>query len=701
MSEVVKTPIRFGPFELSPDTGELRRDGIRLKISGQALDVLLLLTSNPGHLVSRDDLRQKLWAGAACGDFEHGLNAAVNRLREVLGDSATTPKYIETVPRRGYRFIEAVVSPAEPGNEVISQPSAAPRSPNRIVWVFAGIAILILAALAVRFARREFGAPSSDSQSPHLARITEEGNVADIGLSPDGRFLAFVVRDADRSSLLLRQVGTEGQIVLVPPEAAYLFGVAFSPDGNFIYYARAVAADNGAARLYRVHALGGVPRLVLNDVDSAPSFSPDGRRFAFTRGTVENTLELRVAEIDATGDTRLASWGPAEISFNAGPSWSPDGKTIVVPVQLAGTASRFVLKAYDVTAGKERDIFSSVHAIGRTRWTPDGQNLILTLEDSDHRGQLWMIPSRGGEARRLTNDLADYSLEIGSDASSNLVAAIQKTVNAQIWEVNAPVASPARQLTLKHRAFIRLDPGPDGRILATTNNRELFTIKLDGEEPVRFTDLTSIQEAIWCGPYVVAAVVRDGVSDLVRIDAEGTNALKLASGALISPQCSLDGKYVYAADIGAVNRILRIPVAGGQASEVIKIAGENFFGHLLLSRDGETLVYRSATIEPHSILHLVALNLATGKAENREFHGAWGGPIRWSPDGSALQYRITTGGVSNLWEEPLAGNRPARQVTHFTSDYIFDFAWTRDGKQIVLSRGTMGGDAVLLSNFRP
>src|SRR4051794_25286192 len=110
MSEPRKTigSMHFGPFDLSPELSELRKHGQRLKLSGQAIDVLLMLASNAGRLVTREELQRKLWPGDSFGDFEHGLNAAVNRLRETLGDSATDPTYIETVPRRGYRFIAPV-----------------------------------------------------------------------------------------------------------------------------------------------------------------------------------------------------------------------------------------------------------------------------------------------------------------------------------------------------------------------------------------------------------------------------------------------------------------------------------------------------------------------------------------------------------------------------------------------------------------
>src|SRR4029077_18082955 len=107
MAETVGS-IRFGPYELSLDGEELRKDGNRLKLTGQAIQVLVVLANNSGKLVTREELQQKLWPGASYGDFEHGLNAAVNRLRETLGDSATDPKYVATIARRASRFIAPV-----------------------------------------------------------------------------------------------------------------------------------------------------------------------------------------------------------------------------------------------------------------------------------------------------------------------------------------------------------------------------------------------------------------------------------------------------------------------------------------------------------------------------------------------------------------------------------------------------------------
>ena len=152
----VQAPIRFDPFEVSPDSGELRRNGVRLKLSGQAIQVLLNLLERPGQVVGRDELQKQLWQGASFGDFEHGLNAAVNRLREVLGDSANEPKYIETVPRRGYRFIATLNVERLPSPPVLSEvavvaeTSSVVRSRVRtMIWLPAVLALLLTGVLLI------------------------------------------------------------------------------------------------------------------------------------------------------------------------------------------------------------------------------------------------------------------------------------------------------------------------------------------------------------------------------------------------------------------------------------------------------------------------------------------------------------------------------------------------------------------------
>ncbi len=156
--------IRFGPFELSVEAQELRKHGTPLNLSGQPIQVLILLTACPGKLITREELRRKLWQGNSFGDFDHGLNAAVNRLREKLGDSATAPRYIETLQGRGYRFIAEVQSPSgrsTPGTlgerPRVEQAVVPHTGPRRRTWMLisSALAVILLigAVLGLKFRR--------------------------------------------------------------------------------------------------------------------------------------------------------------------------------------------------------------------------------------------------------------------------------------------------------------------------------------------------------------------------------------------------------------------------------------------------------------------------------------------------------------------------------------------------------------------
>src|SRR5437868_99373 len=149
--------VQFGIFEVDLRSGELRKAGTRVKLHDQPFQVLVMLLKHPGELVTRDEIRQKLWPGDTFVDFDHGLNSAVNRLRDALGDSADTPRFIETLPRRGYRFIGTVSASARsegvPATETVPATRTEPNSARvggntRYGWIALALASVLVAALA-------------------------------------------------------------------------------------------------------------------------------------------------------------------------------------------------------------------------------------------------------------------------------------------------------------------------------------------------------------------------------------------------------------------------------------------------------------------------------------------------------------------------------------------------------------------------
>ena len=206
--------MRFGTYEVDLRLGELRKNGKRVKLTGQPFQILVILLEHPGELVTREQLQRRLWPSDTFVDFDRSLNAAINRVREALGDSAENPRFVETLPRRGYRFIaplidsrptsatlpaaESIVSPAQtvtsPGALQVS--GARERRPvsRRVKALLSGVSILAVFVVAVallsRLSRR---GGEWDFQAMKVSRVTQSGNAVNVAISPDGHYVVYTL----------------------------------------------------------------------------------------------------------------------------------------------------------------------------------------------------------------------------------------------------------------------------------------------------------------------------------------------------------------------------------------------------------------------------------------------------------------------------------------------------------------------------
>ena len=436
--------VRFGDFEIDLHTAELRTNGHRFILQGQPFEVLALLLEQPGQLVTREELKRRLWTSDTFVDFDRSLNKAVNRLRETLADSAENPRFIETLPRRGYRFIapirierskEPTTVPTSsavstghvyrwPASSGTAIPLDAPTAPSPgtakavlngkflAAFIFAAVFLLLAVGLGVRVWLPRTRTLSFDTLE--ITKLTDSGSVKNVAISHDGRYVAYALLVGEKQELRLRQVATRSDVQILPPDLGNFVGLTFSPDANYLYFVRSDRSDLSFRYLYSVASLGGTPRKLIADVDSAVAFSPNGREITYEHW-VRNDMELKIANADGTGDRLLVVVHNANFLSpgDPGPNWSPNGRTIVFSKLLVGKPRRWVLYAVSVADGTPRELYVSADAIGRPVWVPTGDTLLLPhYEAGSHRSQLWTVSFPEGVARRFTHDISDYSADL-------------------------------------------------------------------------------------------------------------------------------------------------------------------------------------------------------------------------------------------------------------------------------------------------
>ena len=550
--------------------------------------------------------------------------------------------------------------------------------------------------------------PAAPLQSMNIGKLTNSGKAFMAAISPDGKYVVHVAQELGSQSLWIRHIATGSNTQILPPTEANYTGVTFSPDGNYVYFVRIEKEKPSIGLLYQIPVLGGTPKLISSDVDSHISFSPDGQRFVFRRNDSAHGLSsVMMANADGSGERKLVTVAEPSL-FQGAPSWSPDGRAIAVMriLEKAGLGS-FVAVDVGNASIKEIAPASQVGLVSDSAWLPDSSGLLISYANQSTRWdrQIGYLAYPSGQLRRITNDLNHYADSFSATRDGKSVVTVAADSSNNIWVMPANgMASQAVQITSGDAEAFELDWMPDGRIVSEPHSSgfELDLYNADGSgRTVLFQDQWPASNPSVCGDgrQLVFMSLHSGTSANVwRIDDHGGNFSQITHGTLDqNPHCSPDGKWVvYSSSDGGKVTTSRIPTEGGSPQQVTDL---NSYSPTI-SPDGKSVALFYGEGAGTTFRLKLAVVPATGGNPLHTLDVLPGekGRLRFLPDGQGLTYPVIDArGIGNIWMQPLSGG-PARQITDFKSDQIFDYAWSRDGKQLAVSRGQTQRDVVLITD---
>ena len=541
-------------------------------------------------------------------------------------------------------------------------------------------------------------------------RLHLSGDITEIVISPDGKYVAYSVVEAGKHSIRVRELATASDLRITSESDLNYSGLSFSPDGTFVYYLEN-QAETGT--LYRVSKLGGGQRAIAENVNTPVTFSPDGSRMAFVRANnAVDPSDLVIAPADG-GLSRVfvrrtladSRFFPSDMR-GPGPAWSPDGKSIACVTEGKGPKLNEVsLEVIDVDSGTARPINAGPwYYVSRINWLGDGSGIIVAAtETSVGPGQLYLVGDHA--TRQITNDPNNYTLVSGSRDSGVFVTRnIERS--SSLWHVSL-TESPAATISVEQqKGLAEVERGTAGRFIYSVfdgKNINLWLQDGSGRRQLTFEGDNSKPTMSPDGRYIVFCSTRTGTMNIWRMNSDGSQPVQLTTGTYQDlPSVTADSKWVI---YRTGKNIRKVSIEGGPTEILLgrEVQGPS------ISPDGRLLAFFVNDQMDSEVWHVEIYDLTSRSIvkrfalpdSTRPFNGMGLTPdnrLRWTPDGKGLAYTSSSSGASNIWIQPLNG-APFRKLTDFKDAEITSFAWTDDGRQIVLVRDTRACVPILVRLF--
>jgi len=587
-------------------------------------------------------------------------------------------------------------------------------------WGATGIAMAVLTVLAAAV----FGVYSllhrtsgAHFQNFAITQVTNSGKAALTAISPDGRYVLTVINNKGLQSLWLHNLPTSSDTQVIPPAPPSYKSLMFSPDGNYLYFIKAVDATDTNFDLFRAPVLGGTPQTIVRGIDSDIAFSPDGRRIAFARANDPEPGKYRLMTCNLNGGDEqvLNAVAPAS-DAPAFVAWSPrDGQLayrLFKPDKALGGIALFDIESKKI--GKFATFDDKLTK--DFKWLPDGRGVLSLYSrkgpDYYQRSQIGFVAEGANQLQPITRDTNSYAtLTLSADGKTLATVLTKSTQNLYVLPATGSQSPTANPVLPQGQNVYGFDWSADGNLVFS----DYIRVQRIGTERSIPTQLlgdsaAAIVELAGCGSrYMVFSWAFHGgtnSANVWRTNVDGTNPLKLTDGKDDrAPVCSSDGKWVYYWDL-SLQQVWRVPTAGSGKPEMFpgSAVPRTFPTRTGLSPspEGKILAYVLATMptpeDPYPQYKIALLESSSTPSPPHLIDAderISGGGLNFTPDGKAVAYPIRENGVDNIWVQPLDGSQ-GRQITYFDSEQILNFRWSAEGRSLCILRGHTDSDVVLI-----
>jgi Tol biopolymer transport system component len=536
--------------------------------------------------------------------------------------------------------------------------------------------------------------PPVDLTKLEITPLTFAGNARDGALSPDGKFVAYVRLEGAATSVWVRQLATQSDVQIVAPvEGRRLVGLSVTPDGTYVDFVE-------WRDLWRVPFLGGTPRKIASNVWSATGWSADGKHFAFIRADGTGAEDsVIIANADGANERVLTSRQAPQRFLSdsrsdspvARPSWSADGKTLLVlGMAPTGPGGEVVqeLVVLDAATGTTRQAVPMPGAAALEAAWVDATHALVNLSDGAHEPQVSLCDLKTGSMAPMTQNLASFR-GVSLTADRRAAVATRFDRRASIWVGSASGGAAAE--------VVSESPAVRGNVIVDNQGGLIYEMTTAAGSGVYARAAGASQPRLVADDASPVAMTRDGRvvifrrgSGLMRVNVDGSGLAALVDGrdvamAVLTPD---DTTILFISTRSGLQSLWAAPLAGGPGREI----AHRFAVRPTISPDGRRVLFQGRNANNQFVTVRCDLPDCTNQTAVPHITGTW------TPDGRSIAF-LDDGDPRNIFVQPIEGGA-TRRLTQFTEKNILDFAWSPDGKRLAITRGTTLADMVLIRGFR-